>query len=390
MMPFEKSEYLDRVARTKAAMEKEGIEVLLCADPSNMNYLTGYDGWSFYVPQVVAVSLDEPEPLWIGRGIDANGAKVTTYLKHEHIYSYGDEYVQTPLRHPMNYVADVLKSHGWERKSIGIEMDAYYYSAAGHQALVEDLPNATFKNAHWLVRWIRNVKSDAEIKFMMEAGRIMTKVMHVGVDMVREGVRQCDAAAAIYQAQISGLPEFGGDYTGLCPMLPTGEGTSTPHLAWTDGPFVKGEATILELAAARHHYHCPMARTVHLGPPPKKMADTAKGAVEALNTVLDYIKPGVTCDSVVRVWKGVVEKYGIEKDSRMGYSIGVSYPPDWGEHTLSLRLGDQTVLKPNMCIHVMPGIWLDDWGIEISEAIRVTDKGCAPLADFPRELIVKD
>ena len=48
-------------------MEKAGIDVLFVTDPANMNYLTGYDGWSFYVHQMVVLSLDEPEPVWIGR-----------------------------------------------------------------------------------------------------------------------------------------------------------------------------------------------------------------------------------------------------------------------------------------------------------------------------------
>lgn len=389
-LPFEKHEYLDRIDRVKRAMENEGIEVLISADPANMNYLTGYDGWSFYVPQVVVTALAEPEPIWIGRGIDANGARVTTFLGDSSIYGYPDDYVQKRDCHAMDFVADVLRDRGLASKRIGVEMDAYYYSAAGHAALQRGLPNATFLNGHWVVRWVRNVKSDMEIQYMKQAGRLMELVMQVGVAHISAGVRQCDAAAAIYQAQISGMGDFGGDYTAICPMLPTGVGTSTPHLTWSDETFREGEATILELAAARCHYHSPLARTVFLGAPPDHIADCAKGAVEALETVLDFIKPGVTCEEIVQVWKKVVAKYGIEKDSRMGYSIGCAYPPDWGEHTLSLRLGDRTVLQPNMTIHVMPGIWYDSWGVEISEAVRITDDGCECLANVPRDLFVKE
>jgi ectoine hydrolase len=387
--PFEKHEYLARIERVKQAMEREGIEVLVSADPANMNYLTGYDGWSFYVPQVVVTALREPEPIWIGRGIDANGARVTTFLGEESIHGYPDDYVQRRDRHPMDFVADMLRRRGLANKRIGVEMDAYYYSAAGHAALQRGLPDATFLNGHWLVRWVRTVKSAQEIAYMKQAGRLMERVMQVGVAHIAPGVRQCDAAAAIYQAQIGGLGEFGGDYTAICPMLPTGVGTSTPHLTWSDEVFREGEATILELAAARFRYHSPLARTVFLGRPPDRVADCAKGAVEALETVLDFIRPGVACEEVVRVWKKTAAKYGVEKDSRMGYAIGCAYPPDWGEHTFSLRLGDKTVLQPDMTIHVMPGIWHDSWGVEISEAIRITDAGCECLAKVPRDLIVK-
>lgn len=389
-MAFEKSEYLARIRKTKKSMADQGVDVLLATNPANMNYLTGYDGWSFYVHQLVVLALDSDEPVWIGRGMDANAAKVTTFLNHDNILGYPDDYVQTPVKHPMDYVADFLKEQGWDKKGIGIEMDSYYFTAACYESLKRNLPNADFKDATTLVNWVRVIKSAQEIEYMKQAARIIEKTMQVAVDMVRPGVRQCDAAAAVYQAKISGTEEYGGDYTSLCPMLPTGVGTSTPHLTWTDQPFVNGEATILELAGARHHYHCPMARTVHLGKPPKKLADTAAVVVEGLNNALAASKPGVQCQEVEAVWRETIKKHGIIKESRIGYSTGLNYPPDWGEHTLSLRPGDTTTLQPNMTIHMIPGVWMDDWGIEISECFRVTETGSETLANFPRELFVKD
>ncbi len=390
MLPFEKAEYLERIAKTKASMEARGIDVLLATDPANMNYLTGYDGWSFYVHQLVIVALDRPEPVWIGRGMDGNAAKVTTYLDHDAIVAYPDDYVQNTEKHPMDFVADYLNGAAWGTKTVGVEMDAYYFTAACHEALKRGLPNARFADATGLVNWVRAIKSPREIGYMEQAARLIEKTMQVGIDMVESGVRQCDAVAAIYQTQIGGHPEFGGDYTGLCPMLPTGVGTSTPHLTWTDQPFRSGEATILELAAARLHYHCPMARTVHLGKPPQKLADAAAAVVEGIDAALDFVRPGVTCEEVEAVWRKTIEKSGLIKESRIGYSTGVNYPPDWGEHTMSLRPGDKTELRPNMTLHMIPGIWLDDWGVEISECFRVTETGATPFANFPRQLFVKD
>jgi ectoine hydrolase len=38
----------------------------------------------------------------------------------------------------------------------------------------------------------------------------------------------------------------------------------------------------------------------------------------------------------------------------------------------------------------MPALWFDDWGIEITESIVITEKGAEPLADGPRKLFVKE
>jgi Xaa-Pro dipeptidase len=102
------------------------------------------------------------------------------------------------------------------------------------------------------------------------------------------------------------------------------------------------------------------------------------------------VKPGVTCEEVEGAWRKSIAKSGLVKESRIGYSIGCNYPPDWGEHTMSLRPNDKTVLQENMTLHCIPGIWMDDWGMEISESFRVTAKGHETLCTFPRELVVKD
>src|SRR5690242_6492741 len=71
--PFEMAEFARRLAVTKERMAAAGLDVLIVCDPANMNYLTGYDGWSFYVHQAVLVSLDLDGPIWFGRGQDVNG-----------------------------------------------------------------------------------------------------------------------------------------------------------------------------------------------------------------------------------------------------------------------------------------------------------------------------
>ena len=389
MLPFETREYLARIAHTKRSMSDGGIDVLLVSDPANMNYLTGYNAWSFYTPQAVVVSDALPEPLCILRAMDANGARVTTFLNDDSIIGYPDHYVQSTERHPMDFIAGVLKQRDLDDKRIGLEMDSYYFTPLAYEVLKTSLPNASWANANLLVNWVRAIKSPTELRYMSQAARIMERVMAVAIEVVEPGARQCDAVAKIYQAQIAGTPEFGGDYAAFVPMLPTGVGTSTPHLTWSDAKFVKGEATILELGACRHRYHCPMARTLFLGKPPQKLTDTARVVLDGIAAGLEAARPGATCEEVEAAWRRSIARQGIVKESRVGYSTGLNYPPDWGEHTMSLRPGDKSVLQANMAFHLIAGIWMEDWGIEISECFRVTEGASEPFANVPRDLIVK-
>ena len=50
--PFSRSEYADRLNRVRTAMQMQEMDVLVISDPANINWLTGYDAWSFYTPRL--------------------------------------------------------------------------------------------------------------------------------------------------------------------------------------------------------------------------------------------------------------------------------------------------------------------------------------------------
>jgi len=389
MIYFEKSEFQERVRKVKEAMYHQGLEVLLVSDPANMNYLTGYDGWSFYVHQGVIVAVDQEEPIWFGRQQDSNGARLTTWLTPENVHGYADHYVQSNLRHPMEFVSRLLAANKWEKRNLGVEMDNYYFTAMCLEQLRAHLPHARINNANCLVNWVRAIKSEQEIAYMKMAARIVENVMQTAVEAIEPGVREGDAAAKVLHAQISGTDDFTGDYSAINPIMPSGIRTSTAHLSWTDRTYESGEIVLLELSGCKHRYHAPLSRTVMIGTPPRQLEDIAKVVIDGLNRTIEFIKPGVTAEEVEEKWRSAIAESRVVKESRIGYSYGLNYPPDWGEHTISLRPGDKNILKPNMTLHVMPGIWLDQFGFECSEPIRVTENGCEPFVAFDRRLFVK-
>ncbi|MCP8617328.1 M24 family metallopeptidase [Salirhabdus salicampi] len=371
-------------------MALEGIDVLLVTNPSNINYLSGYDAWSFYVHQMLVVLLDEEQPIWIGRKQDANSAKLTTWLDHGNIYFYTDEFVHSITKHPMDEIARILTEIGVNQHVIGVEKENYYFTAKAYEQLVKGLPNATFKDVTLLVNYVRIIKSPLEIDFMKKAGKIVEQAMTTAIDNIHKGVKENEVVANIYYSQIMGTEGYGGDYPAIVPLLPSGEKTSAPHITWADEPYEGGDNVIIELAGCYKRYHAPLARTLVIGKPQKQVKELSDVVIEGIEDTLSFIKPGVTCEEVEEVWRSSIGKYGFLKDSRIGYSMGLSYPPDWGEHTASLRAGDKTILRPNMTFHLIPGIWYDDYGVEISESFVVTEKGIETFSNFPRKLFIKE
>lgn len=386
---FERNEYLARIARVKTRMADRGIDLLLVASPANQFWLTGYDGWSFYTPQMVAVSLKAEEPIWIGRNMDAVGAKFTAFLKPENVVPYPDHYVGNPELHPMQYVVEEVTRRGWDKGTIGVESDDYYYTAKWDAILRAGLPNAWFVDAFLLVNWCRMKKSAREIEFMRQAGRIAAAAQKAAFDKAAPGVRQCDVMAELYYVTTAGLPEFGGTFPCKPPNAMVGEICAAPHLSWTDEPLKRDDLFYIEMGGVRHRYHSPLSRCIYLGKPPERMDRVAKVIAEGLEAVLESVRPGVVCEDLAAAWKRVISRHGIEKDSRIGYPVGIGYPPTWGELTASLRAGDRTVMEEGMTFHCIPAIWLDEYGIVISESFAVTEHGAECFADYPRILFAK-
>ena len=385
---FSHEEFASRVHDVKLRMERAGYDLIICQDPSNMCWLTGYDGWSFYVPQCVLVHLQEDSPFWFGRAQDAKAARVTTYLPDENIIQYSESLVQHPVDHPYDELVELIQTKRWAGDRIGVEMDAHYYTARCHSTLANALSNARIENNGDLVNWARLVKSDKEIELMREAGQICTQTMNSAISKIRAGVPQNQVIAEIYRAQISGVNGCGGDYASFAPLIQVGEGTSTPHLTWSDAPLPNEVLTMIEIAGVRRRYNAPLTRTIHIGKAPDKVRDLAKVIVEGVDVGLALARPGNTCEMVEAGWQGVLNRNGLTKDSRVGYSIGVGYPPDWGERTCSLRPGDSTVLEAGMCFHFQSGVWLSDFGCAVSESFVVTHSGGERLCNVERDLIV--
>lgn len=341
---FELSEYKSRLEKARGAMEKAGIDLLVVTDLANMAWLAGYDGNAFYVPQCVAVSKDK-DPLWFGRGMDANGCRRTTYLAEDRIRSYEDHYVQSDALHPMTVLGQIIDEEGHGSSTIGVEKDNYYFSALSFEVLSAARPNAIFKNADRLINWQRIVKSEREIEYMRGAGKIIEAMYQRISEVLRPGAKQSDVVAELTLAGTRGVGEYWGDYPAAVPNIGAGADAAAPHLTWTDRPIRPEESIFFELAGVHKRYHCPL---------------------------------------------GQLARYGLVKTGRSRYSIGLGYPPAWGENTASFRNGDKTELRPGKTFLFMTGLWYGDWGIEITESILITQGQVEFLSNVPRKLFVID
>jgi len=385
---FSTEEYYARIKGTRAEMAARDLDCIVISDPSNMAWISGYDGWSFYVHQAVILGM-EGDPVYWGRGMDAVGAQRTVFMGDDDIVGYPDHLVQNPEIHTMTDLVALLKARGYEVARIGVELDNYYYSAAAHITLVNGMPDALFVDATGLVNWQRAVKSAHEIAYMRGAASITDKMHATILERAEPGMRKNDLVAEIYAAGIRGTAEFWGDYPAIVPLAPSGLDATAAHLTWDGAPLRAGESTFFEIAGVHRRYHVPQSRTLFLGKAPQKYLNAESAVLDAVEAGLEQARPGNYCEDIANAFNAALNKAGFTKDGRCGYSIGLSYPPDWGERTMSFRSGDKSVMAPGMVFHFMPALWLDDGGLEITEPILITETGYECLCTTERKLFVK-
>lgn len=388
-IPFTQAEYARRLTKVRAAMAERELDALLVTDPSNMAWLTAYDGWSFYVHQAVIV-LPDADPIWWGRAQDANGALRTVWMADDRVMGYADHFVQSTEMHPMQDLAVRFGDLELSAACIGVEMENYYYSAKAHAELLSALPQCAFADATALVNWCRAVKSDEELTFMRRAARISEKIIDGLMERTALGVPKNEVVAAAMADAVTGAEGHWGDYPAIVPLLPSGPDAAAPHLTWNGRPFAGGEATFFEISGCYRRYHAPLCRTIFLGTPPDFLKRAEEALLRGLEAGIDMARAGNRACDVAEALADELGKSDIKRAARCGYPIGLSYPPDWGERTISLRRVDETVLEPGMTFHFMPGLWMENWGLEITESILIKAEGPAEaFCDRPRKLFVK-
>ena len=96
-----------------------------------------------------------------------------------------------------------------------------------------------------LVGWVKTIKSEQEIAYIREAGKITVRAMDIALENIKEGVAEREVAALVSAQQIRGTDTYGGDSPAIFPIIPSAERTSSAHLTYSpDRSYQKGDVVL--------------------------------------------------------------------------------------------------------------------------------------------------
>jgi Xaa-Pro dipeptidase len=359
-------------------MSSRGIDVLLSFTPENIYYISGYQTPGYYVYQTLVVPLDR-DPFMVTRYLEETNVVGLSWLDDREFFQDHEDPVDATLK--------ALKKRALiQNKTIGLEEDAWFISIKQYLKLRDALSGASVVNGSGCIEALRLIKSHQELEYIRRAARIAEKGMEAGMEAIREGVTEDDIAAAVHYEIIRN----GGEYMSLPPFICSGYRSGLAHATWGGRKIEKGDAIFFEISGSVKRYSAALMRTAFLGDPPQEVVKIAEAVTAGLTKAVETIRPGITSDEADDACRSVIASagYGEYYRHRLGYSIGVNFPPDWGEgHILSLRANEPTILRPNMTFHMPPAVLgYNDIGIGFSETIEVTEDGCQTITNFERKL----
>jgi Xaa-Pro dipeptidase len=377
---FSLDEYLRRYQLVLEKMRQMKVDVLLVRGPENITYLSGYETPGYYRYHCLIIAPGEEPVLVLRRFEELNIPEYSWLTRHEPVDDW---------EHPPEVTVRVLERMGLNDKRIGVEKAGWFFTVEEYETFERSLPKATFVDATRMVEEARLIKSDEEIAVMRRAAAILDEAVQAGIDASAPGVNDDYVNATVNKV----LLENGGEYMGLPPFILSGERTCLPHQTARSEIIKDRDIVYFEVSCSKYRYAAAIMRTIFIGEPDSRQQACAEAVIGGLNAALDIIRPGVTCEQVDHAARSVIEKAGFGEHfrHRLGYSIGVNYPPDWGEgQILSLQKREPRPLEPGMCFHMVPLCLIyREFGIGFSETIYVTDDGCEWFSTLPRQIIVK-
>ena len=375
--PFSIAEYQTRLAGCRSRMAKANVDVLLVTTPENINYLSGYYNVGNQAYQSLLVPASG-EPHFVLRKLFFEGIGGVSWLTRGTAVADSADMAEATV--------EALRRMGAERARIGYDHRGLHLPPVVLDGLRAGLPEAAFVPTIGMVETGRMIKSPRELDHIREACRVSVAAMEAGIAAIRPGVTENDVAAPIYAELI----RLGSTVLSNQPYVYAGVRDPARRSSFEQTVIKAGDTIWFEGSASIHRYGGPIMRTIAVGPLSAEVGRVMGVMIDALKALLEAARPGVTAGEVDRAARSRVEAAGLGDRwlHRTGYSVGISFPPNWGEgYIIDLKPGDPRPLAAGMVFHTVPWVLIPEIGaLGLSETWTVTEDGVEVLTQSPRQL----
>jgi Xaa-Pro dipeptidase len=352
---------VSRYDRLKKHMEKEGLDVAVVISPEN----TLYFAETYIMTQtdirdrlaIVVLPL-VGEPTMIACGIEKGTVDTETWIKDKRYYI---EFQESPIQ----FLAEVLKEKGFEKKKVGIELD--YLMAHYYIELIERMPKANFVSCIRLFDKVRMIKEDKEIAILSKAANITRESFEKALKEVHPGCTEKEFANKVKINMLNG----GIDKITFF-VMGSGEKSVQVHALPNDTIMEDGEVMRLDFGGSYiGNYNSDFARTVMIGKPNPKYLDIYNRVTEVYQYVMSCMKIGVTAAELYNICLRKFKEYNLPFSTpHIGHSLGI------GLHEFPmLSPKEDFALEENMVFNLEPVVMTEGRMFHIEDLVQITPDG---------------
>jgi Xaa-Pro dipeptidase len=378
---FTKDEFATRLARTRDAIAKAGLDWLIVIHPVSMRWLIGQDNKSYTAFQCLPVSASGGRLEVFTREMERNEFEADSMA--DAVRSYNGREPEDPMTAFATFAADL----GLTRGRVGMEVPAYYLHAHHYQKLKEILGSALVAEPNGLINSLKLAKSPQELDYHRRSAQIAGESWKALLSVAKEGASELELSGAAYQKILSS-----GSFLPASTMnLATGERSCFALGGPTERRMKRGDTGLVELGGAYKRYTSTLGRQWSIGKPSQRLADLHKIVAEASDAAMAKMKAGAPAIDAHEALKGVFVKAGLDhyRQHTSGYGMAPGFPPSWGEPT-NMFGGSKDVLQANMVMTIEPAVFIKEegLGVRLIDNCIIRDNGIELLSVTPRDIAV--
>lgn len=375
----------DRLAKAKAAMEREGLDALLVFKNENIRYITGLRPLWFPFVQLRNAALlvrGQEHPFCFVTGGDWDHRRQTMHwLPQDRVR------ILPPLEDPVlvrkttPVFSQALRECGFGGGKIGVDV-VYLYLL---DALREALQGSDLVDCDTFMRKLRVVKNQEEVKVMRIASACVDIAFDRAARAVEVGKRECE----IFGEATKSLYSLGMEIPQCSSIVASGDHLA-PLARFASERMVRaGDLVFMDFGGCFHGMFAEATRTVVCGEPNDDQRAIYRAVRAALQAIIETMKPGNTNEDLHSAAAAVYERHGFGEYALatvLGHSIGVSgwEPPTIGDSSVT---GEIVTLEPGMIYSIEPTIIVPSvpggGGVRLEEEVLITEQGCEVLTRAP-------
>jgi Xaa-Pro dipeptidase len=385
----------DRARSIRAALQREGLDALVCRLSEHVLFLGGY--WPL-CGTIYYVMPREGRAVCILPDTELEEASRDLWDAECLPYPSGTTASGDPLREIARRLG--VLGTGWRRvgyegnfeqvAAAGNAAEAYI-PAAGSRALLAEVFGAdALVDATGLLTAARACKNGYEISRIRTANEIACLGLARFAELVVPGASAVEMAAAV-ESSIMVEATLAGKAGRVRAFAQVAVGAEETSRAWRPAEITtarrlrEGEIALLELAVVADGYWSDRTRPRVAGKPTARQIEVTDAVRRAQASAIDAAIAGASASAVDAAARRVMDDAGLEKEFLhiTGHGTGFRYH----EPVPLIAPGSTDVLRQGMIHSVEPGAYSAAFGgIRIEDDVLITGSGADILGPFSQEL----